>query len=601
MAYASTTISRIIGQINRTYFLPAIQRPYVWQPEQIIALFDSLMKGYPISSFLLWEIAPERRQDWDIYKFLENFRHGDVHNEIAEMDGREVVLVLDGQQRLTSLLIGLQGSYTVRPKYARRNSRDGWIRQRLYLNLLHNPKSEIDDNDDGELGITYGFKFFAEAPQSVHGHCWIKVGRILDCTSDDAFDVLRNEILDALPDTATRAEERLVRDNLDRLYRVMWKDEVISYFTETDQSYDRVLDIFIRANDGGTKLSKSDLLLSMITSKWQGVSAREEIYNFVAHLNGGLEGKNNVDKDLIMKACLIMSDLDQAYKVGNFTTRNLSIIEQNWKGIKESIESTFRLINRLGIDQDTLTSGNAILPIAYYIFRTGQGDLSTSTPDNARNTRLIQRWLIGSLINGVFSGNSDATLGSARSIIKEELINSVDFPYRQLVDGLAQRGRLTEFDGNNIDSLLEITYGKRNCFLALSLLYETTTWGLTNYHIDHIIPRALADRHALMAANVPETLIQSIQEAVNRLGNLQLLRGQENLEKNSQTFAHWIKTRDHGFIARHLIPSSEALYDVAELPNFVAERERLIVDHLRRTIFEIAPVLVEEEVSARPC
>ena len=116
MAYSSMTIARTISQINRSYFLPAIQRPFVWQPEQITGLFDSLMKGYPISSFLFWAIDPERRQDWDIYKFLENFRHGDVHNEMAEMDGRDVVLVLDGQQRLTSLLIGLQGSYTIRPK-----------------------------------------------------------------------------------------------------------------------------------------------------------------------------------------------------------------------------------------------------------------------------------------------------------------------------------------------------------------------------------------------------------------------------------------------------------------------------------------------------
>jgi uncharacterized protein with ParB-like and HNH nuclease domain len=53
------------------------------------------------------------------------------------------------------------------------------------------------------------------------------------------------------------------------------------YYTETDQDYDRVLDIFVRANEGGTKLSKSDLLLSMVTSSWDGVNAREEIFNFV--------------------------------------------------------------------------------------------------------------------------------------------------------------------------------------------------------------------------------------------------------------------------------------------------------------------------------
>lgn len=592
MAYSSTTIARIIGQINRNYFLPAIQRPYVWDPDQIVALFDSLMKGYPISSFLFWQVDPSRREDWDIYKFMENFKQGDVHNEMAETNGRDVTLVLDGQQRLTSLLIGLQGSYTVRRKYSRRGNPENWVRQNLYLDLLRDPAAEVDDEADHvELGVTYGFRFSENPPPKAPGHLWVKVGRILDCSSDDRFDTLASELDNSLPETATRADTQRLNRNLSRLYRIVWKDEVISYFTETDQSYDRVLDIFIRANDGGTKLSKSDLLLSMITSKWNGVSAREEIFGFVNHLNSGLQGRNNVDKDLIMKACLVLSDLDHAYKVGNFTTRNLAIIERNWANIRRALEATFNLVNRFGIDQDTLTSGNAILPIAYYLYRTGQGDLASSTPENARNSSLIQRWLIGALMNGVFSGTSDNTIGSARAIIREKVREGSLFPYRELVDGLAQRGRVTEFNDSNMESFLDTSYGRRTCFLALSLLYDTTTWGLTNYHVDHIIPRSLAEPNALRRRNVPENLIHRIQEAVNRLGNLQLLRGQENLEKNNRPFDEWIQTRDDGFRERHLIPSDGRLYDVLQLPRFVEERERLIVRHLRGAIVgeDVAP------------
>jgi hypothetical protein len=105
LSYISSNVAGVLDRINRSYFLPAIQRPFVWQPDQIVALFDSLLKGYPISSFLLWEIKPERRTDWEIYKFIENFRFGDTHNELAEPDGRDVVLVLDGQQRLTPFLL----------------------------------------------------------------------------------------------------------------------------------------------------------------------------------------------------------------------------------------------------------------------------------------------------------------------------------------------------------------------------------------------------------------------------------------------------------------------------------------------------------------
>src|SRR5215203_3139733 len=166
MSYEATTVARIIDRITRTYFLPAIQRPFVWSPDQIVALFDSLLKGYPISSFLFWEIKPERRTDWEIYKFIENFRFGDTHNEIAEPDGRDVVLVLDGQQRLTSLLIGLRGTFTVRSKYGRRNNPDAWSRQRLYIDLLKDPATDGNDNDGQDVGVTYGLRFSEAEPRN---------------------------------------------------------------------------------------------------------------------------------------------------------------------------------------------------------------------------------------------------------------------------------------------------------------------------------------------------------------------------------------------------------------------------------------------------
>lgn len=586
MSYISSTIGRVLDQINRTYFLPAIQRPFVWQPDQIIALFDSLLKGYPISSFLFWEIKPERRADWEIYKFVSNFRFGDTHNEIAEPDGRDVVLVLDGQQRLTSLLIGLQGTFTVRSKYGRRTNPDAWSKQRLYIDLLKDPATDVEDADREDLGVTYGLCFAEDEPKSDADHLWMKVGRILDCTSDDVLDQLADEMLVRLPADTPRSMRRVAERNLDRLYRTVWKDGVIAYYTEKDQSYDRVLNIFIRANDGGTKLSKSDLLLSMITSKWEGVSAREEIYDFVDHLNTELEAKNEIDKDFIMKSCLVLSDLDVRYRVGNFTTTNLRLIETNWKRIKANLEHTLRLVNRFGIDREVLTSVNALLPIAYYLYRSGRGGLDGSTPFEAANARRIHHWLLSSLLNGVFGGSSDRTISASRSVIQEGIRSGQDFPYQALVQGLASRGRVTNFDQNNIEGVLDTTYGKRNCFLALSLLYDAHNWGSTPYHIDHVIPRSLAERSMLMGMNLPETRIEKVLASVNALGNLQILLGRENLEKSNIPFAHWIQTRDAGFLERHLIPNRPALWDVASLPEFVQAREELIRQRLRRLDFE---------------
>ncbi|MGQ7794321.1 DUF262 domain-containing protein [Faunimonas sp. B44] len=579
MSYAATSIARVLDQINRSLFLPAIQRPYVWEPDQIIALFDSLLKGYPISSFLFWEIDPDRRTNWEIYKFIENFRRGETHNELVEPDGREVTLVLDGQQRLTSLLIGLRGSYTTKRKYARTGNPDAWTRQRLYIDLLKSPTVE-DEEAEGELGITYGLRFAEHEPRSDMDRRWFKVGNILDCTSDDAFDALADRVLDSAPGGLTRPERRIIERNLERLYRVVWKDEVIAHYTEKDQSLDRVLDIFIRANDGGTKLSKSDLLLSMVTSKWTGVSARQEIFDLVDYLNDGLAARNALSKDFVMKSCLVLSDLDVTYKVNNFTNQNLAIIEQQWAQIKHTLENTLRLVNAFGIDKETLSSANALMPVAYYIHQI-KGGLDGSTPFEVRNSANIHRFLVGSLLNGAFSGTSDQAISISRGIIREALRTGQDFPFAELNSGLARRGRLATFNEENSGGVLDIRYGQRQCLLALSLLYDTHNWGVTSHHIDHIIPRSLANRKALMAANVPETRIQRILESVDRLGNLELLLGRENLEKSNTPFDEWITTRNEDFLERHLIPNDPDLWRVECLPEFVREREKLIDRRIR--------------------
>ena len=578
MSYSSTTIARVVDDLNRTLFLPAIQRPFVWEPDQVIALFDSLLKGYPISSFLFWEVRPENRDNWEIYRFVERFRYGDVHNELVDPDGRDVVLVLDGQQRLTSLVVGLRGSYTVKLKHKRWNNPDAWSERKLYIDLFKDPAA---DDDTGDLGITYGLRFFAEPPTSGKLHHWVKLGQILDFHDDDAFDEFKERVIDSFPGDVTRDQERLARRTLDRLHRTIWKDEVVAFYTEKSQNYDRVLDIFIRANDGGTKLSKSDLLLSMITSKWKGMNAREEIYEFVEHLNEELERKNNIDKDFIMRSCLVLCDLDTSYKVENFTIENLGVIERAWPRIKESVRATVRLANRFGLDRDTLTSVNALLPIAYFLHVTDSAAVDGSTPQAARDRESIRRWLLAALLNNVFSGSVGTTIPLARRLVREGLATSDGFPIQALADGLRQHGRISTLDGEAVEALLELRYGRKSCFLALSLLYDEQSWGWLSYQIDHILPKSAATSSKLEGMGLGPSRVEEIQSCVDRLGNLQLLPARENGEKSSLPFSDWIKTRDAGFLRKHLIPEDPFLWTIEKLPEFVAARERLIRERLR--------------------
>ena len=166
MTYASSTIGAVIDDVNRRYFLPAIQRPYVWSSDQVVALFDSLLKGYPISSFMFWAIDEQTKREVRSYRFLENYRP-DAHNEPVSLEGRDAVLVLDGQQRMTSLLIGLRGTFAEKKPRLRKSNPDAWAARTLHLNLLKDPE---DIEDDDELGVTYGLSFREHTPRNNHRH-----------------------------------------------------------------------------------------------------------------------------------------------------------------------------------------------------------------------------------------------------------------------------------------------------------------------------------------------------------------------------------------------------------------------------------------------
>jgi hypothetical protein len=144
------------------------------------------MRGYPINSFLFWELQPENFGDWDVYQFVRKFRQGNIHNEEATPStDKPAILVLDGQQRLTSLLIGLMGSYTMRLKKARKLADSSWFEDALYLDLLQQPElAEDADPDEAAVRETYfGFKFLAneKPPASSKSHLWFRVSDIMGC------------------------------------------------------------------------------------------------------------------------------------------------------------------------------------------------------------------------------------------------------------------------------------------------------------------------------------------------------------------------------------------------------------------------------------
>lgn len=587
MSYQSMTIAVALSRINSTLFLPAIQRPYVWKPDDIVELFDSLMQGYPISSFLFWAVEPQNRRRWAVYKFQEACRQGESWNERIEPDGRDIVFVLDGQQRLTSLLVGLRGSYTLRERYGRKSKAGSYRAHHLYLDLFKDP----DDLDEDEeiTANRYSFKFADAAPRNDHRSLWIKVGDILDLQAPEQLEDYRNRLLSYLPERVTADQIEVARRNLDRLHRLVWMDQPISFHTEHLQDIDRVLAIFIRANEGGMKLSKSDLLMAVIETTWGETYVRDEILGLVDRLNRDMGRPFNFDKDLVMRASLVIPDLPNVYNVANFTAHNMSIIQGNWDLIRQSLESTVALVAGMGLDASTLTSTNAIIPIAYYIARLHGHRLDGCSSFDAANRERIRRWLLSALFNGAFGGNSDQTIGVCRDAIRDSMIFSRDFPIERLAEDMrSRRSRHLAFDDEGINKLLQVTYTQKQCGLALAMLYDGQRSNLSRLHADHIIPQASLSEGALRREGVPGAKIEAIRRSVNRLGNLHLLMDHDNLGKSDTDLRTWLKTRDFEFLERHMIPDDPDLWLPEALLEFIDAREELIRKRLKRFL------LVEE-------
>ena len=188
MAYETAiTIKKAIDNINEgKYLLPSIQREFVWDTEQIETLFDSLMRDYPISTFLFWKVDKNKIKDFQFYEFLKNYHEKDnKHNRKTEpSDKEDIIALLDGQQRMTSMYVALLGSYAKKMPYYSWESSHAFPAKKLYLNLLKSSE---------ELEAEYDFKFLTAKEanpsdeekrnkQLQDGYFWFECGKILTFT-----------------------------------------------------------------------------------------------------------------------------------------------------------------------------------------------------------------------------------------------------------------------------------------------------------------------------------------------------------------------------------------------------------------------------------
>lgn len=562
--FLSATISDVITEmVNRTTFLPAIQREYVWSTYQIEKLFDSLMCDYPISTFLFWKIREEDKKKWISYEFIRDFDQKKPHNKFANLDGvnNDIYLVLDGQQRITSFNIALRGTYT----YFYRKTR----KTRLYLNLLH---TTINDNPEE---LTYQFKFREDDQVNSkldEPQFWYRVGEILNFDDpEDAKDALEVKLL-SYSEEQRKAALRMIS----KLHTCIKVKKSINYYEEKSNDYDKVMEIFIRTNTGGQKLEYSDILLSTATAKWRDLNAREEINTFTDEINSIGPGYS-FGKDFVMKGAMYLTEnLEIQYKLSSFTRENLEKIEDHWEETKSAIFDAVSLASDFGFIDKNLVTKLALLPIAQYLRNKNDKKYLRSTKlEDVVDQNNIQKWLVLVILRNLLGASTDFTLKKIRRIIGER---GDSFPYMEIINECDIR---PDFTDKEIDDFLSYKYGTRYSYLILSLFYPGRDWKDRHFQEDHIFPYSRIQRKELKKLGYDDEKIERYLSLRDTICNLELLDGEENNIKRAKPFEDWVASRDENFKTRHLIPIMDT-YSMDDFETFISARAELLKEALKK-------------------
>ncbi len=537
MGYVNFTIKNLIKKIdNNEYVLPALQREFVWKPEQIERLFDSIMKGYPIGSFLFWNVQNENINKYEFYNILKEYHQRDArHNTKINISHKDsVTAILDGQQRITSIYIALKGTYSYKIKGAWKNNDNAYPSRQLYLNIV---SPNLDTNKD----VQFDFRFLTneEAEDFTEDTLWYPVSDILQFEVGEMFTVIARyqELYRKNFPNESVEKTSYIMNSLGTLHQMMEKD-ILAYYEENSQEIDKVLDIFIRMNSGGTTLTYSDLLLSLATAKWQNLNAREEIYSLVDELNMIGNGFN-FNKDNILKAALVLTDKKNIkFRASNFDKQTTNLIETNWEKTKKAISLAVNLLSNFGFNGDTLIANSVIIPVVYYLYKIDCPNNYLEADRYLNDRNKIKYFVQISLLKRIFGGTPDSILLKMRENMQDL---SEGFPLSKLLKVRDTNKSLILTD-EDIDYLLDTKIEKYS-FTLLSVIFPAID--LKNkFHQDHIFPSSkYKNKKNLREIGYSEEEITFIVEHIDTIVNLQLLEGIPNTEKNNKYFDDWLLKR----------------------------------------------------------
>ena len=572
MAYSSLSIQQLITDINKNkYFLPAIQRKFVWSEGRICDLFNSIMRGYPIGTFLFWGLTAKQAKGYTFYEFLKNYHQRDSKNELVKYTFRhDIKGVLDGQQRISSMYIALQGTYQTKRKYARKTTDSAYDERMLYLDLL-SKKEE------------YNFKFLTQkAAKSEKGKCYFLVRNALEVENINDIENLIENMLKESPNKSEwiQKNKSIAFEKINNMVDKFNDNQLISYFSIENKDLDEILEIFVRVNSGGLILSKSDLLFSTLVAHWE--DGRKQIEKLIEDINGE-DRLFNFNTDFLMRTCLFLIDAPMTFKVKSFDKSNISEIREKWENIVKALTQTSSMLREFGFNKTRLSSNYAATPIAYYLYKGGTV--------NQESKAELRKLVTHSLLKQVYSGQADSALNGLRDGLRDRKVEGIPlkektFNFDSFKNTKLSGGKKLTIDSDNIDDFLEYKKGSFS-FLLLSVLYPDLKIDQISFHQDHMHPHSGFKTKCLKELGLDEETISRWQNMRDQLPNLQLLEGLENsTDKHAMTLVNWVtkSTADEAYYRQRNYIQAEQSLLLKDFEQFFAIRKQLIKEKLHQVL-----------------
>lgn len=554
MPNQTETIRKFIKYLNNKeeqggFWLPNIQRPFVWKKDQIERLYDSILREYPIGTLLIWKTKSDLKRR----KFIDNYKSGiSLSNFYIPQDKSQKMMVLDGQQRLQSLFIGLMGSY------------DG---EELYIDILSGDLVAPED-------IKFGFKFKSKSQVQFP----FMLFKDLVFTDSKPKEITKSIVSQ---NEVTEEQEDRIYDNVESIREVFCTQENILYqlvdsvdrpstYTEED-----IVEIFIRANSGGTPLGKSDLLFSLLTASWE--EAENNMDELLEDLN---KTGYKFDRDFILKTSLVLLDKGAKYEIDKFRLPEVKEgIEKNWEKIADAVRFVKDFIyGKTFLKTDkTLPSYASLIPIIYARYYFPEAWTKSIESE-------ITDYLVKVNLTGVFGGVSDSFTDSLINTVK----TNKGFLKNEIFGEIRAKGKSMELTH---ETLLGYHYSSKEIHLLFNLWYGFNyqpSWNLNKPQIDHIFPQKELKRIKLPN---PETGKMNVMKYKwperDQIANLMLLTAIENGSANkSDTLPEiWFSDKTNEYLKLHLIPEDPALWKMDQFEKFIDERKTLLLAKFENILY----------------